>query len=77
MFMLSLLRDILDYKQGLPPAENPEQEQEIARLAGRLDNRQITALIQLLAEGLERLASHASTQASFTSLFTQIAEEIA
>ena len=32
---------------------------------------------RLLAEGLERLASHASTQASFTSLFTQIAEEIA
>lgn len=77
MFMLSLLRDILLYKQGLPPGENPEQEKDIARLAARLDNRQATALIQLLAEGLERLASNASNQAAFTSLFTQIAEEIA
>ncbi len=77
MFMLSLLRDILGYKQGLPPSENPEQERDISRFAGKLDNRQITALIQLLAEGLERLASNASNQATFTSLFTQIAEEIA
>lgn len=77
MFMLSLLRDILLYKQGLAPEENPEQEKDIARLADRLNNRQATALIQLLAKGLERLASNASNQASFTSLFTQIAEEIA
>ena len=76
-FMLSLARDILLYKQGLPPAENPEQTQEIRRLGDRLTNRQATWLIGALTDCLGRLSTNASAQATFTSLFTQIAEEIA
>lgn len=76
-FMLSFLRDILLYKQGLPVAENPERGKEIAELAGRFTSGRITCIINILADGLERLATNASAQATFTSLFTQIAEEIA
>lgn len=76
-FMLSLLRDILLYKQGLPVAENPEQKEEAAELAGRFTSGRITCIINILADGLDRLATNASAQATFTSLFTQIAEEIA
>lgn len=75
-FMLSLLRDILLCKQGLLATENPEQQTEISSLARRFTSGRITCIINILADGLERLAGNASAQATFTSLFTQIAEEI-
>lgn len=75
-FMLSLLRDILLSKQGRPAAENPEQQGDIARLSRRFTSGRITCIINILTDGLERLGTNASAQATFTSLFTQIAEEI-
>jgi len=75
-FMLSLLRDILLCKQGLSAEENPDKQSDIARLSRRFTSGRITCIINILADGLERLSTNASTQATFTSLFTQIAEEI-
>lgn len=75
-FMLSLLRDILLCKQGLAASENPERQADISRLCRRFTSGRITCIINILAKGLERLATNASAQATFTSLFIQIAEEI-
>ena len=75
-FMLSLLRDMLLCRQGLPVVENPEQKAEIHRLAQRFTSGRIACIINILAQGLGRLAGNASAQATFISLFTQIAEEI-
>ncbi|MEA5058596.1 MAG: hypothetical protein VB049_00960 [Candidatus Pelethousia sp.] len=76
LFMLSLLRDILLCKEGMEACGNPEQQAEIAKLARRFTRGQITCIINILADGLERLATNASAQATFSSLLTQIAEEI-
>lgn len=75
-FMLSFLRDMLLCGQGRAASENPEQQADINKLSRRFTSGRITCIINILVNGLDRLATNASAQATFTSLFTQIAEEI-
>ncbi len=75
-FILSLLRDILLYRECGVVLENPDQKSRIVAISSRFTGGQINAMIELTVQALARLNTPASAQATFTWLFAEIIEEL-
>lgn len=71
----SILRDALLLRTGGAPAQNPDQKKLAGRIAARFTTAQIQGIIEMLGDGLKRLAFGASGSMTVDAVLASLNEE--